>query len=109
MKDNNIVQLRVPHNHEPDARTLKRLEARKILFEAAANSSPGALKATFDATLEELDLDAADSFGPYNSIYRTMRRAQEENERKMFDKEYEYEGDPIDKEEISEGEEAQHN
>ena len=101
MKKNNIVQLRVPHNHEPDARTLKRLEARKILFEAAANSSPGALKDTFDAILEELD--AADSFGPYNSIYRTLKRVQDENERKIFDKEYDYD----DTEEMTGGEDEQ--
>ena len=103
MKKKNIVQLRVPHNHEPDAKTLKRLEARKILFEAAANSSPGALKKTFDAILEEFD--AADSFGPYNSsVYRTLKRIQDENERKIFDKEYDYDDDT---EEMTEGEDEQ--
>ena len=88
---NNIVQLRVPHNHEPDARFLKRLEARQVLFEAAANSTPGTIKKTFDATLEELD--AVESFGSYKSIYRTMKRIQTENENEIFDQEYECEND----------------
>ena len=97
MKKNNIVQVRIPHNHDPDTRILKRLEAKIILLEAAANSSPGGLKETFAAMLQELDV--ADSFGSYNSIYRTMRRIQEESEKKMYD--YDEKDSTIDTEEMT--------
>ena len=99
MKDN-VVRLGAPHNHEPDLRTLKRLEARKMLFEAAANSAPGTMKKTFDATLD--GLEGGDSVGPYKQIYRTMRRAQEEKEKEMFDKEYDYDESDFDAEDEAE-------
>ena len=68
-----------------------------ILLEAAANSSPGGLKETFAAMLQELDV--ADSFRSYNSIYRTMRRIQEESEKKMYD--YDEKDSTIDTEEMT--------
>ena len=64
-------------NHKPDERALKRLEARKILFEAAAEST-GTMKETFDATL-------GDSIG-YETVSRTMKRRNDENHQRFKDK-----------------------
>ena len=69
-------------NHKPDERALKRLEARKILFEAAAEST-GTMKETFDATLGHLNL--GDSIG-YETVSRTMKRRNDENHQRFKDK-----------------------
>ena len=69
------IEVRNPHNHEPDERQSQRLNARMAVLKAATTSSES-LKPTFDAACRELPGAAMLGFG---ECVRTMRRRRREN------------------------------
>ena len=70
-----LIEVRNPHNHEPDVRQSQRLNARMVVLQAATTSSES-LKSTFDDACRELP--GAEMIG-YGEFARTMRRRRREN------------------------------